>query len=155
MEPLCPAAFLGISHALKEVALEVDRDMASQLVWYLQTVLELKVLSPSAEGYAKEVAFLTYLGQRVLKKIHALEVTSNVEKRSFIFTFNRVRFIPDFGSRVNGMETYKTRGYSVLFLPRKTNEQYVDAAIYDYGSKAIYAIQVRTRQYLVRHPAYI
>ena len=149
-EPLCPAAFLGIARALLELALETEHQDTSNLVQQLQSVIDLKRLSPSTEGYAKELAFLTKLAECKLRAIEAKPPTDSGEPPAY-FSFTQVRMINGFDvPAATAVSTYNSLALSVLFLPRQSSEAYIDAAVYDYERHTIYAIQVSPLCYAAR-----
>ena len=144
LQPLCPAVFRGISRAMMEIALETERQDASALVQCLEKAIEKGVLSASAAGYAKEQIFLTTLAQKKRVSLTAIPYPPH-GRRSLLFSFERVQLIWGFDIRIAAVEKYDEYGAVVLFIPRKSNEAFIDAAIYDYTAKTIYAIQVRAR----------
>lgn len=143
--PLCPAAFQGISSALMELALEDDVQDASVLIQQLEKAIAADILSPSALGFAQEHIFLTKLALRRNFHITA-RLSSSASPTGLsggtVFMFERVQMIWNFGTRSKAVAKYSQYQASVLFIPREQNEQYIDAAVYDYHTKSIYAIQV-------------
>src|SRR5690606_7837898 len=99
-------------------------------------------LSAASEGYAKEQIFLTTLAQKKRKTLKAIPYP-NQGQHSLFFSFESVRLIWGFHRRIEAVEKYNEYGAVVLFIPRKSNEAFIDAAIYDYAGKRIYAIQVK------------
>lgn len=99
------------------------------------------MLSPSAEGYAKEQIFLTKLSQHKRQFVTAAPYPGPALS-NLLFSFERVRLVWGFAVATQAVEKYNEYAVVVLFLPRKSNEPFIDAAIYDYQAKAIYAIQV-------------
>ena len=145
-EPTCPAAFLGISRALVELALETKQYEAIQLIDCLKNAIRRNVLSASAQGYAKELVFLTLLATRKMRAVVSASPWQSGQEvgateHSYFF-FTRSRWLAGFNIKTAAADMYSSLGMSVLFLPRKSNEPYVDAVVYNYEGREIYAIQV-------------
>ena len=143
--PLCPAAFQGISSALMELALEDEVQDASALIQQLKTAIATNTLSPSALGFAQEHIFLTKLA--LYRDLHVSASLSSAANPTgmpggIVFMFERVRLVWGFRTRSNAVARYRDYETSVLFIPRDPNEPYIDAAVYDYHTKSIYAMQV-------------
>src|SRR3546814_12003180 len=58
------------------------------------------------------------------------------------FVFNDVKFVGAFTDDLEGINAYYSDSSRVLFLPRNPNEQYIDAAVFDFSAKRAIAIQV-------------
>lgn len=135
--PLCPAALQGISHFLLQAAVKAEQGNLQDVIVSLQTAAQSGVLAPSALGFIQEHIFLATLAQET----NQLHMAANYDNR-IVFVFQRVRFVGSFETQLGEARHYSAAGSSVLFLPRKPNEPFVDGVIVNYLDRRIFALQV-------------
>lgn len=144
--PLCPAVLNGLSHFLMAVALETEDQDPATLIGTLQQAVDSNALPPSAEGYAKEKIFLTKLARKrntTIRVSASSAAQPTRDSRVITFRFDAIKLVEGFNHSFEFTKYYAAMGSSVLYIPRKPNEEFIDAAVYNYPENTTYAIQVR------------
>lgn len=146
LRPICPAALLAVVQFLRlRVALKSSA-RSLDLIHMLNRTLkdEDAVRSPSARGYLKETMFLTRL-QRLLNcniaVSHTVKASPKERAQTLTFRFTLVASCQTF-TTVPDLSDDEKQNKCILFLPDRTNERFVDAAMFDYTRKCVIAIQV-------------
>lgn len=148
IQPLCAAAYQGMARFLTVVALETQEQDEAALIKCLENAINTGKLPPTAVGFAQEHIFLLKLAGSINRTITATASSAasplqGAEALDAIdFVFERVRTVPSFNHPTRAVATYNTTGASVLYIPHDPNEKFIDAAVYNYRTKTICALQV-------------
>jgi hypothetical protein len=157
IRPLCPAAFSGISSALLEIAVQVEEQDTSNLIARLKAAIDSDTTTAMEKGFAQERSFLAKLALQKNRRISATKSSAAAPtglSGRITFMFNRILVISSFAKhRELLIRKYHEVGASVLFIPRRPNEPYVDALMCDYDLQVMNAFQVWRDAVFYNHPA--
>lgn len=154
LRPICPAALLAVIEFLRlRVALKSDA-RSLELIHMLNKALQDKdaVRSQSARGYIKETLFLTRLQRLPNQHIavnHTVKVSGKQRAQTLSFWFTLVATCERF-TKYPDLSDDEKQNKCILFLPDRTNERFVDAAVFDYTRRYVIAIQVSLDRLLCR-----